>query len=136
MSAASLDRRKAKLKTTLDGKIPRCWYRKRRTGGNRVGKRWRDSNVPLVAVKYMHSLGNEESAIARGPVLSSEKCKSTQLLATLQATIPESLQTIAEAQVKVEGSTTLKNAMIVAANLYTDQLELAGAQLGRTLCNL
>jgi hypothetical protein len=68
----------------------------------------------------MHSLGNEESAIARGPVPSSEKCKLTQLLGTLQATIPESLQTIAEAQVKAEGSTTRKNAMIIAANLYTD----------------
>lgn len=78
----------------------------------------------------MHSLGNEEFAIARGPVLSSEKCKSTQLLATLQATIPESLQTISEAQVKAEGSTTWKNAMIIAANLYTDQLKSAGYSLG------
>ena len=33
MSAASLDRRNAKLKTTLDEKTPRYWDRERRTGG-------------------------------------------------------------------------------------------------------
>jgi hypothetical protein len=129
MSAADLDRRNAKLKTILDGKIPRCCYRKRRAGKNRVGKTWRDSDVLQAAVKYMHSLGNQESGITRGPVLPSKKCKS-QLLATLQATIPEHLQKIAEAQVKAEGSITWKNAMMIAANLYIDQLESAGAQLG------
>lgn len=121
MSAPDLDRRNAKLKTILDGKIPR-WYRKRTAGKNRVGKSWRDSDVLLAALKYMHSLGNQESGITRGPVLPSEKCKS-QLLATLQATIPEHLQKIAEAQVKAEGGTTWKNAMMIAANLYIDQLE-------------
>jgi hypothetical protein len=50
-------------------------------------------------------------------------------LATPQATIPERLQKIAKAQVKAEGSTTWENAMIIAANLHTDQLESAGAQL-------
>jgi hypothetical protein len=33
MSAASLDRRNAKLKTTLDEKTPRYWNRERRMGG-------------------------------------------------------------------------------------------------------
>jgi hypothetical protein len=37
---------------------------------------------------------------------------------------------------QAKGSTTWKNAMIIAANLYTDQLESAGARLRRTLCNL
>lgn len=84
----------------------------------------------------MHSLGNEESAIARGPVLSSEKCKSTQLLATPQAMIPERLQKVTKAQVKAEGSTIWENAMIIATNLHTDQLELAGAQLEDTVQSL
>jgi hypothetical protein len=84
----------------------------------------------------MHSLGNEESAIARGPVLSSEKCKSTQLLATPQAMIPERLQKVTKAQVKAEGSTIWENAMIIATNLHTDQLELAGAQLEDTMQSL
>ena len=92
----------------------------------------RDS-VPLVVVEYVHSLGNEESEIARGSILSSEKCKSTQLLDTLQVTIPESLQKIAEAQVKAEGGTTWKNATIIIANLYTDLLESARAQLEDTV---
>ena len=126
MSAADLDRRNAKLKTILDGKIPRCWYGKGRAGKNQVGRTWRDSDVLLAAVKYIHSLGNQESGITRGPVLPSEKCKS-QLLATLQATIPEHLQKIAEAQA---GSTTWKNVMMIAANLYIDQLESAGVWLG------
>jgi len=129
MSAADLDRRNTKLKTILHGKIPRCWYRKRRAGKNRVGKSWRDSDVLLAAVKYMQSLGNQESGITRGLILPSEKCKS-QLLATLQATIPEHLQKIAEAQVKAEGSTTWKNAMMIAANLYIDQLGSASVRLG------
>jgi hypothetical protein len=129
MSAADLDRRNLKLKTMLDGKIPRCWYGKRRAGKNRVGETWRDNDVLQAAVKYMHSLGNQESGITRGPVLPNEKCKS-QLLVTLQATIPEHLQKIAEAQVKAEGSTSWKNAMMIAANLYIDQLESAGARLG------
>jgi hypothetical protein len=130
VSAADLDRRNAKLKTIIGGKIPRCWYRKRMTGKLRVGKTRRDSDVLLATVKYMHSLGNQEFEITRGPVLPSEKCKSPQLWATLQATIPERLQKIAEAQVKAEGSTTWKNAMMIAANLHIDQLELAGARLG------
>jgi hypothetical protein len=122
MSAADLDRQNAKLKTILEGKIPRR-YRKR------AGKRWRDSDVLLAAAKYTHSLGNQKSRSTRGPILPSEKCKS-QLLATLQATIPEHLQKIAEAQVKAEGSTTWKNAMMIAANLYIDQLKSADARLG------